>query len=189
MVEPKDEVLEEAVHEGEAMDWMDLFDLVERSHDERAGVPLDVVEAYAEELASRRDYSFDAAGFLGALEDRLTDAETWQGPDRIYPLGEDRVSRYPARWHDRLGGSTDAGAYVRFLADEDPAFGEADHPGTGGTVPEDRLVDVIRVVGRTDRETATAAIGWARDSGAVVEDADQHPHAGVYVPGEDEDIG
>lgn len=183
MVDIDEAVIEDAVHEGEAMGLRDLFGLIERYHDERPGVPREAVAAYARELASQRDYSFDAEGFLETVDERRTDAESWQGSDRFYALADDRLSQYPARWHDELGGSTDAAEYVRFVREEDPDYVEdLARGGAGAGIPRDTLSDVIQVVGRVDRETAAAAIEDARDRDAVVVDADQHPQAGVYLP-------
>lgn len=181
MVDIDDAVIEELVHEGSSMDRDDLFDVIERHHDDRPGVPRQAVAAYARELASRRDYSFDADGFLAALDERRTDEETWAGHDWYYELDDDRVSQYPAAWHEHLGESTDAAEYVRFINERAPDF--AEELGRGGpetAVPKDALVDVLQAVGRMDREAATTAIEQAREHGALAEDVDQHPEAGVY---------
>lgn len=161
----------------------ELFDLIERSHDGEAGVGRELVVAYVRELASRRGYAFDADGFLDEIDERLTDSETWAGADRYYELPGDRLSQYPVRWHDQLGGSTDAAAYVRFLAQEVSEFVEGmDRGGAGPGIPEDTLVTIISIVGRVDHGAARAAIEDARERGDLIEDADQHPQAGVYLP-------
>lgn len=180
-----DDVIEEIVHEGRSMDRNDLFDVIERGHDERPGVPREALARYARELDQRRDYTFDAEQFLDAVDERRTDDETWVSHDRYYDLGNDRLSQYPARWHERLGGSSDAAAYVEFFHGHAPEYVETlERGGSEAAIPKDTLVDVIRVVGRTDRETAADAIEDAADSGDLVEDADQHPQAGVYLADE-----
>lgn len=184
MVETDDAVIDEAVHEGETTGPLDLFGLLEKHHDD-PGISRDRLRAYANALAARRDFAFDADGFLSDLESHRTDADTWEGLDRVYDLGDDRFSRYPPAWHDELGGSTDAEAYVRFLAEEVPSFSDdiarGAAGGQAGGIPEDTLVDVIMTVGRVEREEARAAIGEARDRGALVEDVDQHPQAAVFL--------
>lgn len=185
MAEIDDAVIEEAVHEGETTSTRGLVGLIERYHDDRAGVPRETVAAYARALADRRDYSFDAEGFLETVDSRLTDDESWAGTDRLYRLGDGRISLYPARWHDELGGSTDPVAYLRFLGSAAPEFaGEFQDGGVSPGVPEGVLVDLLRVIGRTDRESAAAAISDARADGALGEAADQHPNAGVYLDDE-----
>lgn len=185
MTELDDSVIDEAVHEGESMLLEELFDLIERSHDGEAGVDREVVVAYVRELESRGGYAFDADGFLDEIDERLTDSEEWAGAERYYELPGDRLSQYPARWHDRLGGSTDAAAYVRFLGEEAPEFVESmDRGGAGPGVPEDTLISLISIVGRVDHGAARAAIEEARERGDLVEDADQHPQAGVYLADE-----
>ncbi len=182
MVEVDGAVIEEAVHEGESMTMRDLIELIERSHDEQAGIDRATLAAYAEELAAQRDYAFDAEGFLSAVDEKRTDTETWVGLDRLYDLGDGQVSLYPARWHEELGGSTDVAAYLRYVTEEAPQFIEDE--GRGGAsfgIPEDTLMGIIATVGRVDRQQAQAAIEAAREDGEVVEDVDQHPQAGVYL--------
>lgn len=182
MVEINDEAIGEAVHEGDTMLLGDLVDIIERYHDDDPGAPWEAVKAYARELASRRDYQFDAEGFLDEVRDRLTDDESWVDHDRLYQLDGDRISQFPARWHAELGGSTDAAEYVRFVQTEAPEFVEQLGRGaTGSGIPEDTLISVIQVVGRVDREEAAGAIQRALDDGALDEGADQNPQADVYL--------
>lgn len=184
-----DEVIERAVHDGTAMDFGDFFGYVERFHDDgRPGVDRDVLAAYAERLDDRRDYRFDVDAFLETVDERTTDAEAWVGPDRFYALGDDRVSKYPARWHEALGGSTDVAEYLRFFRDEAPEFvRDTDKQGAGSGVPEDELTYAVEVLGRVDGETAREALAEAREAGVVVEDVDQHPQTGVYLAAGNED--
>lgn len=184
MVEPDQTVIDEAVHAGESMGTRDLFDLIERTR-EGPGVERQIVAAHAEGLADRRDYAFDAEGYMAEIDEKTTDAEWWEGPDRYYDLGESRLSQFPAGWHEELGDSTDAAEYVEFLLHEQPEFVEdLDAGAAGDGVPEETVVDVMTVVAGVDRETALTAIHQARDRGEIVEDADQSPDATVY-PTED----
>ena len=48
------------------------------------------------------------------------------------------------------------------------------------------LRDVVAAVGRTSVDDAKAELEALRDEGVVVEDADRHPHAGVYLADEAE---
>lgn len=185
MVDLHDAVLEEAAHEGESLVPADLVSLAERAHDDGPGVPPDVVAAYAERLADGNRVDLDAEAFLAAIDDRRTAEDTWQGGDAFYEVGADRISRYPRRWHDELGGSADVREFVAFLQEEGPEFGRG---GQGPGVPEPTLLAVMAAVGGTDRREARAALEEARERGDVVEDADQHPDAGVYLADEADDL-
>jgi hypothetical protein len=173
----------EIVHEGTTMRVDDVVEVLERYHDRERGLPRQVLDAYARELASRKDYQFDATDFLERVEAHLTNSETWAGPEHLYEVRSDRISLYPSSWHDHLDGSTDPVEYVRFLITEDAAFVEAVSPAADRpAIPKERLINVIQVIGGVDRARAAAELEAARDRGALVEDADQHPQAGVYVP-------
>lgn len=187
MVEVHDAVVDEAAHEGSAMTVDDLVSLVERHHDDRPGVSREALAAYAERLASRGDVEFDADAFLAEVDDRTTDAGTWTDGDVFYPVASDRISRFPARWHENLGGSTDVAAYLRYVRDEAPAFASAvGRSDQAEALPESELLDVVSTVGRVDRDEAKEAIEAARDRGDVVEGADQHPGASVFLAEEAE---
>ncbi len=182
MAELSDEVLDEAAHEGETLLVEDLVSLAERAHDDEPGIERDRLMAYAEALAERRDVGFDLQAFDKGVADRLTDAETWADRDRLYELGDGRLSLYPTEWHAALGGSTDVADYLAFLKQDSPAFVRERGTGeVGPGIPKQKLLDIVAVIGRVDRETARAALKDARDAGEVVEDADQHPQAGVYL--------
>jgi len=182
MAELSDDVIEEAAHEGETLLVDDLVSLAERAHDDAPGVERDVLDDYAEALSARRDTSFDIAAFERVVADRRTDAERWAGEDRLYEVGDDRLSLYPSRWHAQLGGSTDVAEYIAFLEAESPEFiVERGTAEVGPGIPKGKLLEIVAVVGRVDRQRARAALQEARDDGEVVEDADQHPQAGVYL--------
>jgi len=182
MADVDETVLDEAGHEGESMSPVDLVALVEHHSGETPGVDRETLAAYANALEARGDYDFDADRFLDRVDDRVIDTESWSGMEQFYALGDGRISKYPAEWHDRLGGSTDAAAYVRVITDRAPDFAEfTDREGVAPAVAKDDLIDVIEVVGGVDRETAAGAIERARDDGRVGEYADQHPQTGVYA--------
>lgn len=181
MVDTDQQAVDEIVHEGEALGTGELIDILERYHDDRPGVPEAAIAAYARELKEREDSSFDAEAFGEIIADRLTDSDSWvDDGDRLYELEGGRISQYPATWHDRLAGERDPAAYLRFFEAEVPSvLGNA--PGGRQRADEDQLIDVMAVVGEMSRDAAKAAIESARDDGRIVEDADQHPKAGVYL--------
>ena len=181
MVDTDQRVVDEIVHEGEALGTSKLIDLLERYHDDEPGISEAAIEAYARELNERDDSRFDTEAFREVVDDRLTDSDDWvtEGK-RLYRVDGDRISQYPATWHDRLAGERDPAAYLRFFEAAAPSvLGNA--AGGRQRVNEDQLIDVMAVVGGLSREAAKAEIESARDEGRVVEDADQHPKAGVYL--------
>ncbi|WP_254543134.1 hypothetical protein [Halomarina pelagica] len=180
MVDLNERVLDEAEHHGESLLPKEFLSLVERHHgDETPGVEPEVVEAYATALAERGVPAEDEA-LSSALDDRRTDSETWVDGDAVYGLPSGRLSTYPANWHERLAGSNDPRAYLRFMQGE-AAFEPKNPTGSRG-IPEERLLDAMSVVGHVDRREAKAAVERLREEGEVVEDADQHPDANVYLP-------
>lgn len=192
MADLDDHTLTELRREGSSLLFTDVVTLVERHHPhDQPGVPEETLLAYADALARDADYAFDAAAFREELDDRLADAETWAGENRVYRLGDDRVSRYPESWHERLGGTADVREFVAFLQEEVPEFkGDVGRGGAGPGIPEQALLDVVAVVGGVDRDDAKARLQELRERGELVEDADQHPDAGVVLrdrDGEDDD--
>ncbi|QLD91078.1 hypothetical protein HWV07_19325 [Natronomonas salina] len=178
-MELRDDVVDELVQRGPTTTQQTVL-LIERGHRHEPGVERSTLEVYVDALEGRRDYEFDAEGFRADLEGALVDDETWTTDDALYRIGDDRVSRYPKRWHDELGGSDDVAAFVSLLN------GSA-YVDQGG-VNEDALLDVVAAVGRTSVDDAKAELEALREEGVVVEDADQHPHAGVYLADEAEGL-
>ncbi|MFC7155766.1 hypothetical protein ACFQPA_09885 [Halomarina halobia] len=179
MVDLNERVLDTAEHRGENLLPKEVLSLVERYHgDETPGAEREVVEAYATALADR-NVPTEIQDPWSALDERRTDSETWVGDDAVYELPSGRLSTYPANWHERLAGSNDPRSYLRFLQGE-AAFEPKNPTGSPG-IPRERLLDVMSVVGHVDRQEAKAAVERLRREGEVVEDADQHPDANVYL--------
>ena len=182
MVDLNDRIIRAAADQGNTLLVDDLVRLVEQYHDhDGSGVSRETLDAYARRLGDERD-DFEADGFLGAVDDRLTDGG--YTTDAFYRVGDDRISAYPAQWHDDLGGETDLKEYVRYLSDRDPESG-AELGGAGRGVPEHELLDIVGVLGGTDPDAAKAQLESLRDDGELVEDADQHPNARVRFPDTD----
>ncbi|MBX0287698.1 hypothetical protein [Haloarcula salinisoli] len=181
MVDTDQRAVEEIVHQGDALGTRKIIHILERHHDDRPGVPRAAIDAYARELHDREDSSFDTEAFWNVVDELLTDSDSWvDDGDRFYELEGDRISQYPATWHDRLAGERDPAAYLRFFEAEAPSvLGTA--PGGRQRADEDQLIDVMTVVGGLSRDSARTAIEAARDDDRIVEDADQHPKAGVYL--------
>lgn len=178
-MELRDDVVDEIVHRGPATVRRTVL-LVERGHRTEPGVDREALDDYVDALEARDDFEFDPEWFYDELDDGLVDAEEWVDEDRLYRLGDDRISRYPPRWHDQLGGSDDVAEFVATLT----ATGFAEsvgQSGAGGGLDEEALLDAVSAVGRVPKTEAKGELETLRDEGVVVEDADQHPHAGVYL--------
>jgi hypothetical protein len=162
----------------------EVVKLIERYHPhDQPGIAWSVLDAYATRLADDLRDQFDREEFLEDIEARLVETQTWASDDALYELDTNRVSLFPPRWHDSLGGATDLTAYVRFLTDEAPGFAD-DRTAVGGAgegVPEQFLLETVNLVGRVDHATAKSRLEDLRDSGDLVEDADQHPNARVKL--------
>lgn len=169
----------------------EIVELVERYHPhDQPGIAWSVFEAYVTRLADVLGDQFDPEEFLETIEARTVDTETWENDGALYKLDTARVSLFPPRWHDHLGGSADLTAYVRFLTDEAPAFSDEQTAigGAGEGVPEQFLLNTVNLVGRIDYATAKSRLEDRRDRGDLVEDADQHPSARVQLA-EEADAG
>jgi hypothetical protein len=181
MVEPDERVLEEATARRRKLRPGELIELVERHGSrDRPGVARDVIETHAAALDERLRGQFDAETVRDAIDERLTESETWVDENALYAVG-DRVSVYPARWHETLGGSTDLPAYVEFLREATAFREDVDSGGRGRGIPEDTLLDAISVIGRVERRAAKARLDELRKEGVVAEDADQHPESRVRL--------
>jgi hypothetical protein len=185
MTDINERIVAEADDRGESLLVDEFLALIEQYHPhDRPGIAWETIEAYTEAMEGT-DYghSHDMDGFLDTVDDRLVDGDSEYTTDAFYRLDGDRVSVYPARWHDELGGESDLREYVRFLTtlDVDGESG-ADLGATGGGVPEHVLVNAAGIVGRTDPETVKSRLEDLRQQGDLVEDADQHPQARVRLP-------
>ncbi|WP_313692787.1 hypothetical protein [Halorarum halobium] len=183
MADPNQEVLEELRHGGRSMLIEEVVSLLERTHrGDRPGVSRETVTAYADALEEDPEQRFDRETFHEELEASLTDSDTWEDPDSLYRIGDGHLSCYPPVWHGRLGGTTDVRAYVEFLQEEAPEFDDGfERGGAGEGIPQQPLLDVVATVGRVDRGVVKAELKELRQRGELVEDADQHPNAGVML--------
>ncbi len=174
-------VIEEITKHSQNVLFRELLLMIERSHPETAGISRETIDAYASELGGTTAVEFTPEELLDTVDDRLVDTDTWIDTNTLYPL-DDRISVYPARWHDALGGTVDIPAYIRFIEDEvDGNDADLTRAQPGDGLHEQDLLDLVAVVGRTDRETAKSRLEQLRDRGEIAEGADQHPDALVYL--------
>lgn len=188
MTELNERVLDQAA-DRELLRVEDLIVLVERHDPEGVGdgpgVPVDRLRAYVEEI-SREGGDLGPDNLDAALSERLTDADSWAGQDLIYEVAEDRVSAYPASWHEGLDGVSDLEEHLRFVTrdiDEGDAFEDSreafEQGGPREGVPEGLLLDAASAVGELSRDEAGAQLTELRKENVVSESADQHPNSRV----------
>lgn len=176
MPELRDDVLDEAGHRSKYLTARELLSLIERHHPRgEAGVDRELYEAYTEAVAEGTARSTDE--FTDMLSANLTSDEGWAGADAVYELETGKMSVYPKHCHEHLGGVGDPREHLRYLTDETDQYDRQ--------VPEQTLLHMVTVVGGLDYETAKAELESLRDEGKVLEDADQHPDANVYLPEDD----
>lgn len=182
MSDVDDEVIAEVADRSQNLLFGELVALIERAHPDAPGISRETFETYAHELGDAQAVPSTADELLSTLDDQLTDTNSWVGKEVLYAF-DDRISVYPARWHDELGGNTDIPSYIQFIEDEtsgDNTDVTSVDPGDG--IPEEDLIDVVAIVGRTDKETVKSQLEQLRDQGDITEGADQHPNARVYLP-------
>ena len=182
-MERSESLLREAGNRSEYLRPREFVALAERYAEGTAagtdpGVPREWLLAHVEALAG--ESHVDAGSFRSSLSEVTTDVETWADDRAVYEVGEDRLSAYPPAWHEALGGVTSLPDVVRYLLDESD-YRPVD-AGAGDGVPEADLLDVAAAVGGFTREAAKAALEDCRADGRLIEDADQHPEANVYLP-------
>lgn len=182
MAELNDHVLDEAGRRGQSLLVRELLVLVERHHPtDEPGVDRELLVEYVDALQEPTRVGFDADEALAIVDEKRSDAERWVDDGTIYAVGEDRVSAFPRRWHDELRGETDLKRYVAVLQEDvSRAFDEGDG-GRGRGVPEQTLLSAASAIGPMSREDAKERLEALRADGELVEDADQHPQAGVQL--------
>jgi hypothetical protein len=175
--ELKDAVMDEATDRGQKLLADEFVELLERHHEtDDSGVRREVVEAYFDALEDER--AVDVDGLRSAFEDEFTDADTYAGRNAVYEVGDGHVSTYPSEWHDRLTEGDSLATFVDVMTEsmEDPP-----HSAASSGVAEDDLVDAAVTLGDRGRRSAREEIDELRADGVLVEDADQHPRAGVVL--------
>lgn len=184
-MEAHEPLLHEAGQQSEYLTPRDLVSMVERHvGDGNGGVTREAVDVHVEALAERGSH-VDANSFGTALSEATTRSREWVDDRAVYEVDGNRLSAYPAAWHAALDGTETLPELVRFLV-ERTAYTPVE-AGAGDGVPEAALLDVAAAVAEYDREAAKAALESCRAEGRLVQDADQHPEANVYMPDGDHD--
>ena len=179
MADLRREVIDEAGSRSKYLTATEFLALVERGHPtDGPGVERETYDAYVEQLGEETP-TVDGEGLRANLDDRVSDSEEWVGDDAVYRLNDGRISLYPASWHERLRGESDPKAYLRTFS-ETGAFERG--------VSESTLLEAMASIGGVERETAKGNLEALREQDEVVEDADQHPDANVYLAEERPDI-
>jgi hypothetical protein len=177
-------VLEEAADRGETLlveDLVLLSERFDRGTEGTAGVAVERLEAYAEEL-SKSGRLVDPDGVRESIDDRAVESDSWKDPDAIYHVGDDRVSVYPPTWYEAFGGETDLVRMIEAISDDVGDTSEAfERGGAGGGVPQQILTEAAAAVGGLSRQEARGELDRLGDEGKIVETASQHPHAAVRL--------
>ncbi|KYH27497.1 hypothetical protein HAPAU_01650 [Halalkalicoccus paucihalophilus] len=185
MTDPNAHVLEEARQYGETLSDRELIRIVERYHrPEGPGISHETIEAYDRAVADDAALPFGEGQLRSTIEEGLSTDEGWHDAEAYYEIGDGRVSLFPRRWHDRLGDSDDIREYVAVIGDDTAsADTEPDAPkgGIGTGVPEPLLLDAIVVIDGVERGDAKERLERRRRDGELVQDADQHPDARIYL--------
>jgi hypothetical protein len=147
--------------------------------DHEADVALDT---HAEGLTDQETHAISDGLLIQELRTRRTDASEWEG-EGIYVLdaSEDRLSAFPATWHEAVGGETDLGELFRFLERVEP-FRQDETAGTGKVSP-DRLLALASAVGGLDPESARERLAELNEAGELVEVSESPSHAGLEARG------
>lgn len=174
-------VIDEATERSQNLLFKELIQLIERAHPDAPGVSRETLDAYARELGGDSAVPFTTEEMRDTIDDRLTDDDRWTAEKALYAF-DDRISTYPLRWHDALGGTTDIPAYIRFIEDE-VAGNQTDFTGIGpgDGIQEEDLLDLVATIGRVERGAAKTHLEQLRGQGDIAEGADQHPDARVYL--------
>lgn len=192
MVDTNQQVIEEARQRGETLTSRELILSIEQYHrPEGPGVDQELLEAYDAEVARDDIIPYEEGQLLDAVERRLADDESWVDEETYYPVGDGRVSAFPAAWHDTLGETTDLRAYVDVIGEGMGRSGtdaDSQRGGIGTGVPEGLLLEAAAAIGGLDQETVKSRLEEHRDAGELVQDADQHPDARVHLPEDTEEM-
>ena len=193
-----DRILEEATDRG-TLRAEELLTLCEGySTDDEPGLTRETLVAYARALDEREaDVALDTQAegltdqethaisdglLIQELRTRRTDAFEWEG-EGIYVLdaSEDRLSAFPAAWHEEVGGETDLGELFAFLREIEPFRRDAE-AGTGKVSP-DRLIALASAVGGLDPESARERLAELKEGGEIVEVSESPSHEGLKARG------
>lgn len=178
-----DAVIEEVHERGERLLADELVELVEKHHrDDQPGVSRALVDDYVDEL--EESSTFDAEALRVQLEEHLTDDRSYVDSNAVYELGDDRVSSYPASWHERLDADASLVDVVYVMTH---SSGDTPDSASSSGVAKYDLYTAAQIFMGVSRDEAREQLTELRDEGVLLADADQHPRAGVTLT-EDADI-
>lgn len=181
MPELRDDVIDQAFHEGDTLIVNDLVGLIERHHDDDYyGAPVDLVRAYVERLAEE-DARYEPEGVRQALDEQTVDDESWVDADSLYDVGEDRVSKFPLEWHEALSGEEDVYELVRFVVDALPEDGREAFAtgGAGAGIPRQRLIDMAEILCNLSQAEVKRQLEELGERGEIEVSDEQHPQGRV----------
>ncbi|UPW00355.1 hypothetical protein M0R88_17825 [Halorussus gelatinilyticus] len=169
MTDVREEVVEELDSHSETLTLHEFVQFVEAHHrDEGRGVGRDLLAAYADAVY------FDVD--LDVMDERVTDSEEWEEGERLYDLGDGRLSAYPADWHESISDSGDIRDVIAVIQREvTEAEGDQREAVTEERgVPQPKVLRVAQTVAGIDNETARQRIKELRENDEIEEFASQH---------------
>ena len=169
MGDPREEAVEQLEKHQETLRLDDFVRIVELHHrDEGPGVARDLLADYAEAAY------FDVD--LEALDDRVTDSDAWEEGEKLYDLGDGRISTYPPDWHEALGDTSDLKHVIEVIQNEvtEPEGDQLEAVTEERGVPEEKILRVAEVVAGIDRGSTREELKRLRKNDEIEEFASQH---------------
>ncbi|WP_115863615.1 hypothetical protein [Halorussus litoreus] len=161
------DVREDALDQIESHESLLLQDFVryveEHHHDEPPGVDPDLLAAYAEAA------TFDVD--MSAMDDRVVDSDEWQPGEKLYDLGDGRISTYPRSWHEAFSDLDDLLDLVLVIESQvtEPEGSQFEAVTEEG-VPQVKLARVAKVVAGIEQEAVEHRLGELSDAGEITWD-------------------
>ncbi|NHN59806.1 MULTISPECIES: hypothetical protein [Halorussus] len=173
--------LEEISHTGGSISTERILFLIEYyDSDGEPGIPRDRYDRYAEAIEANDRVPYTAEEMRAVIDSRLTDSRTWV-PHAFYQIAPNRISLFPARWHDKLDGETDVREHVRYIQSADSGFhGDDGNLHTAG-VPKQLLIRAVSVFGGEDPETVKEQLDNHIRNGDLRALPDQNPNADIQL--------
>lgn len=177
MVSTDEELVSELESQRKTLMLDEAVRFVEQAHRETGvGVERERFEAYLDAMTYGRD------AFPSSFEERLTDAESWQGGGRIYELRGDRVSYYPPRWHEELRETPDLREYLRVMGTDAMKTEGGDREAvTDDGVLKEMVLDAAVAIGGMTREDARNQLTELKAEDEVREYPAQHANPWVQL--------
>jgi hypothetical protein len=176
MVETHEKVVTELEKHEETMRLDDFVRIVEIHHRyDGQGVERETLDAYAEAVFFDVDTS--------AIDDRLTDSDEWEAGRHLYEVGDGRISDYPTKWHETMGGTDDILDIIETILDDvtEPEGRMQEAVTEERGVPEQKVYRVGKAVADIDEQEARERIQDLRNDDVIEEEASQSRNPAIRL--------